>query len=271
MTASLSKPRRPPVRRVRLPQLCTGRSVGFAHTSHHRRVCRVAPSRESAIAPAIPPSTTAVNGTGHRAIVAPAAMHSAPPKLAIVPTRLTPPEVPAGTGSPETIERGLRPASVPISVAQVSAAEFASAPIATAYHECVRVSMYVIAASAYTPPFARTCLASRRSPFSTTAPMRCAFLFSPNLERALAEMKCATRSRPQLHPAASAIAPTIVPASAPLVESAPTRRAPKAKIPAPIRPAVTRMTNSVSCHYLVPETIPGCVSGFQLEGGSSGG
>jgi hypothetical protein len=259
------------MRRVRAPQLCTGRSVGFAHTSHQRRVCRVAPTMESAIAPANPPSTTAANGTGHRASAAPAAMNSAPPRLAIVPIRLTPPEVPAGTGWPETIERGLRPASVPISVAQVSAADAASAPIPTAYHARVCESMYAIAASAYTPPLARTCLASRRSPFSTTAPISRAFLFSPNFESALAVMKCATRRNPQLHPAASAIAPTNVPANAPLVERARTRRAPNANMPAPIRPAITRATKSVSCDYLVPEALSRCVSGLLLEGDSSGG
>ena len=256
-TASLSKPRTPPVRRVWVPQLCTGRSVDFAHTSHQRRVCRVAPSRESATDPANPPSTTAVNGAGQRANAAPAAMNSAPPILASVPITLTPPEVPAGTLRPETIETGLWPVSVPISVAQVSAADAASAPIPTAYHVGVCDSMYAIAASAYTLPLARTCLASRRSPFSTTGPISFAFLLSPRFERALAEMKCATRRIPQLQPAARAIAPTTVPATAPLVERARIRRAPNATMPAPISPAITRATSSVSCDYLVPEANPG--------------
>jgi hypothetical protein len=42
-------------------------------------------------------------------------------------------------------------------------------------------------------------------------------------------------------------------------------------MPAPIRPAIALMTNSVSCSYLVPEVPPGGASGFVLEGGSSGG
>jgi len=33
-------------------------------------------------------------------------------------------------------------------------------------------------------------------------------------------------------------------------------------MPAPIRPAITLAVNSVSCDYLVPETISGCVSRF---------
>ena len=38
-TASLSKPATPPACRVGVPQSCTRRSVGFAHTSHQRRAC----------------------------------------------------------------------------------------------------------------------------------------------------------------------------------------------------------------------------------------
>ncbi len=84
-------------------------------------------------------------------------------------------------------------------------------------------------------------------------------------------MKCVTRRIPQLHPAASAIAPTTVPANAPLVERLRIRRATNANIPAPINPVITLATNSVSCDYLVPEALAGCVSGFLLEGDSSGG
>ena len=115
LTASLSNPTRPPAWRVGVPQLCTSLSVAVAHGSHQRRDWSVAPRSESAIAPATPPSATAVNGTGQLASAATAPMNSAPQTPAAEPTSVIPPEVPGGTLLPEIIEIGSPPSSVPTS------------------------------------------------------------------------------------------------------------------------------------------------------------
>jgi len=63
--------------------------------------------------------------------------------------------VPAGTRFPEIIETGSAAASVPTSVAQVSAADAASAPAAIAYQAGDGSNRCPSAAAAYTPPLAR--------------------------------------------------------------------------------------------------------------------
>jgi hypothetical protein len=224
-TASLSKRATPPACRVAVPQLWTARSVDFAHTSHQRRACNTAPRRESASPPANPPSAAAAKGTGQWASVATAPMNTAPPAPAIVPIRVMPPDVPGGTLLAEIIETGSPPASVPTSVDQVSAADAASAPKPTAYQCGDGKRRYPSAARAYTPPFARTCRASRSPAFCTTGPTSSAFFRSPSFERALAATKCESRRTPQLQPAATASVPKTAAVTAPLVESVPVRRA----------------------------------------------
>jgi hypothetical protein len=63
-------------------------------------------------------------------------------------------------------------ASVPISVAHVSAAEAAIAPAANGNQTGDGLISEPIAAAVNTPPFATTCQASRSPHFSTVAPIR---------------------------------------------------------------------------------------------------
>ena len=69
-------------------------------------------------------------------------------------------------------DRGVPPATVPISVAHVSPAAAASAPSAATSHNGFEVMKPVSAATVKTPPFARTWNASRASVFSTMLPIR---------------------------------------------------------------------------------------------------
>ena len=83
----------------------------------------------------------------------------AAPTLAAVPTRVTPPDEPGAITRPVRIIRGVPPQSVPISVAQVSAAAAAIAPSAATGSRGSPVSAESTSNEAYTPPFAATCLA----------------------------------------------------------------------------------------------------------------
>src|SRR5258706_8185444 len=219
LTASLSNPTRPPAWLVAVPQLWIGCSVKVLHSSHQRRSCTVAPSRESAIAPVTPPIATATNGTGQLASMVTAPTNSAPTTAAAVPAREMPPEVPASTLLPEIMDIGQAATRVPISVAHVSAADAARAPAPIANHTCDGDIRDPSAAPANTPPLANTWPQSRSAPFSTIRRTRSAFLRSPSFESKLAEMNIERRSAPQLHPAAIEIVPTTVAAIAPLVES----------------------------------------------------
>src|SRR5437764_14825058 len=97
---------------------------------------------ESAVAPATPPSAIAAKATGQWAKAATAATNSAPPNPATEPTRVIAPEVPAGTRLPDTIDSASAPKRVPSSVAQVSAADAARAPAASAYQIDEGAMMY---------------------------------------------------------------------------------------------------------------------------------
>src|SRR5262249_11310485 len=135
-TKSLSSPAMPPVTRVDAPQSWRTRSVATPHASHHRRVCAFAPITESASAPTIPPTTAArAVSRDHPMAVETAATNMAPASAPRLPITVTPPDVPTGTARPDRIERGTPPNRVPISVAQVSAAEAASAPAPSAIHQ----------------------------------------------------------------------------------------------------------------------------------------
>jgi hypothetical protein len=87
-------------------------------------------------------------------------MNIAPDTPARVPSIVMPPEVPVGTRCPEVIEIGLALESVPTSVAQVSAADAASAPIPTACQAAEGNARNASAASRNTPPLANTWPAS---------------------------------------------------------------------------------------------------------------
>lgn len=61
-------------------------------------------------------------------------MLRAPASAEMVPSKVTPPDVPGGTRCPDVIVRGADGDSVPISVAQVSAVEADIEPAATGSH-----------------------------------------------------------------------------------------------------------------------------------------
>jgi len=163
------------------------------------------------------------------------------------------PEVPGSTLLPEIMDIGRPATRVPISVAQVSAADAASAPAPIANHVGEAAIRDPNAAPAYTPPFANTCPQSRSAPFSTIRPTRSVFLRSPSFESKLAEMNIERRSAPQLQPAAIEIVPTTEAAIAPLVESILTRCAASPVTTESEAPISAWVSVSVSCNDSVFE------------------
>ena len=99
---------------------------------------------------------------------------SAPAISASVPGNVIPPESPAATGRNVRIERGGRRASVPISVAHVSAVAAAYAPANANAQRTSWVGTQATAHAVATPPLASTCNASRGPalPTSTRARLR---------------------------------------------------------------------------------------------------
>src|SRR5258708_7809750 len=86
-----------------------------------------APTIESMAAPAIPPRTMNGKASGlEPARTATAPTKAAPASAAIHPASVTPPDSPTVIRRQVRIDRGVCPTSVPISVAQVSAADAAS-------------------------------------------------------------------------------------------------------------------------------------------------
>src|SRR4051794_27738600 len=81
---------------------------------------------------------------------------SAPRAAAPVPSQVTPPDVPAGTGLLLVIRRGWRLLNTPISVAHVSAVAVASAAAYTLKTTAVLPKGASKAIKAATPPFAST-------------------------------------------------------------------------------------------------------------------
>src|SRR5687768_2451272 len=161
LTPSLSSHWNPPAGSVFLPHMCRTRSVATAHPSHQLRACTVAPRRESAVVPAIPPATApATAPSGHPLIHASNATNAAPASPPALPSNVTPPDVPVGSGRPVVIDRGELSARVPISVAHVSAAAAARAPAPTTVQAADTWRSDISAAKAKRPPFARTCTAS---------------------------------------------------------------------------------------------------------------
>jgi hypothetical protein len=206
--------------------------------------------------------------TGHLARAAPAAMKSAPPSAASNPDIVTPPEVPAARRLPETIETGSPAARVPISVAHVSAADAASAPIPKAYHAGAGETEWANAASTKRPPLASTCQASLSSFFSSIGVRRRAFLRPPIFDNVVAATKCATSSAPQLHPAITATVPARVAAAAPLADSARALRPASATIPAANTPIAARTPSTIRICYPVSDAkrrraVGSCLKGIR--------
>jgi hypothetical protein len=135
------------------------------------------------------------------------------------------------------MKRGVPPATVPTSVAQVSAAQAASAPIPTTDQSGIGDRRCAAAAALNTPPFANTCNASRSPDFSLIACALPAFRRALHHDNALAGRKNASSRNPHLHPAATVIAPTNVAATAPLGDKARRFLAPSATAPAKMAPA----------------------------------
>ncbi len=137
-------------------------------------------------------------------------MHAAPAMPAVVPARLTPPDVPAGTNRPERMERGDPGESVPTSVDHVSAADVAIAPIPSGIHAGPGAITDPTAAATNTPPLATTCHPSRRPSFVEIGKNRIAFIPPLYRESALAVKNIATSSVAQDQPAMDASAPAMI-------------------------------------------------------------
>ena len=169
-----------------------------------------------------------------------------PPTMASMPSRFTPPDVPGATGRQVRIERGGRDARLPISVAQVSAAEAASAPSAAAVS--VRsaaepgASAAPASAASGEQPAVRQRPGTRRArrPWPRRPPVRCAFSAPRSRESAIDATKYAISSAPHSQPAATAATPTTTAAVAPPKLSACARRAASATVPATSSPASAR-------------------------------
>ncbi len=136
--------------------------------------------------------------------------------------------------------RGGAAARVPTSVPHVSAVAAASPPAPRASHAGEGRRSHSRAAIPKTPPFARTCTASRSFPLAITLAVRCCFVSSPIRDRTAELTKNATRSVPQLQPAAIVIVPRATAAMAPPVPSAPYLRAVTAMAAAIRNPAMVR-------------------------------
>src|SRR5256712_958823 len=125
---------------------------------HRTRPSTVAPRMLSTVIPMNPASQMAAGCVPNHAILNPA-ITAAPTQAAIVPSQVTPPDVPGGTSArvPSTravISRGGVLLSRPISVAHVSAVEAAMAPAKAAWTHGVGETPAQTASSAATVPFA---------------------------------------------------------------------------------------------------------------------
>src|SRR5207247_2424351 len=124
------------------------------------RPSTVAPRMLSTIIPINPASQMAAGCVPNHAILNPA-ITAAPTQAAIVPSQVTPPDVPGGTSARvrstrAVISRGGALLSRPISVAHVSAVDAAMAPANAAWTHEVGETPAQTASSAATAPFAST-------------------------------------------------------------------------------------------------------------------
>src|SRR5581483_253631 len=241
-TPSLVSQRTPPAWAVSAPQLCTNRSVMRLQSGHRRRAWSVAPRTESAVDPTMPPTIAATAAcAGHPSAIAAAPTNTAPATAAKVPGTVTPPDIPAVTGRQVIIDRGSALALVPISVAQVSDVDAASAPAPTACQMVVGQSTNAPAATANHPPFASTCMASRSPPFSAMP-----LASPPRRERSVELRKNAIKRAPQSHPAATDRVPRMIAHMAPSADRDRARRAPMAIASAATRPPAVRTPSALT-------------------------
>src|SRR5947209_7641124 len=261
LTTSFDIPGMPRTSRVRLPQACGSVSQVRSQTSHRRSSCSVAPSSESTVAPAMPaigmmassrmptPNTAgprklmptsepASTYASRRPIGATSPIQSAPPISAAVPAGVIPPDMPVENGRKVTMDRGVCRASVPISVAHVSAVAAAYAPANASAQRRSCANAKPTAHAVATPPFASTCNASRAPclPTSTSARLRA----RPTRDNATDEPKNASKiSVKPAVPAPYVSVPTTNAAIAPDRVSVPARHATNATMPARAAPITT--------------------------------
>src|SRR5581483_812174 len=147
-----------------------------------------------------------------------AATQAEPAALAIDPSAVTPPDMPAATGSNVTIERGRTRDAVPISVPHVSADAAASAPAKAAAERELPPSRQTAA----TPPFASTWRPSRGPALASAIAAR---LRSPPIrERSVHGTKKANSTpAARTPPVPNVSVPVTHAASAPLRVRAPAR------------------------------------------------
>src|SRR5439155_12476424 len=160
LTPSLSSHPHPPVSRTGSWHTVWARSKRASQAGHWYLPWSVAPSSESASMPATPAPVRVANpGATPRGASACAshAITRAPATPPSVPRAVIPPDVPRVTRRPEVMRRGGKGEKAPTSVAHVSAAAAAMAPLAALHAPNS-------AATVATPPLASTCRAVRRGP-----------------------------------------------------------------------------------------------------------
>lgn len=196
---------------------------------------------ESIRDPPNPPAIAAHTASARQpASAARSAMNAAPARDAASPRSVMPPEVPVGTTFMERMLRGFELERAPTSVAHVSAVDAARAAAAAAGDQSECEMSDVMARTANTLPFAKTCAASRPPLLSTTSKSRARLTGPPIRERATALAKKATSRDAQLHPAAVHAVPSTAAAPAPLFERARARYASRAIPAASAIPASVR-------------------------------
>jgi hypothetical protein len=212
-TASLLSQRKPPVKRVVVPQRCLPHSLCTSHRGQWKRPCSLPPMVESNSIPTKPISVPASASDGTPAAQAPVSETNAAPTTAPpAPRVVTPPLVPGTTCRLVQSRRGGTGLSDPTDVAQVSAAAAARLAV-TSQILRGKSSGATTATSAATPPFANTCQASRRSPLRSNSG---ANRLAVSLDIRLLETKKTARTAPPCHPVPNSIkTPMIHPARAP--------------------------------------------------------
>jgi hypothetical protein len=256
-TASLLSQRKPPVKRVVVPQWCLAHSLCTSHRGQWNRPCSLPPMVESNSIPAKPISVPASASHGTPAAQAPVSDTSAAPTTAPpAPAAVTPPLVPGATRRRVQSRRGGTRLSDPIDVAQVSAAAAAKLAV-TSQILRGKSSGAMTAASAATPPFANTCQASRRSPLRSNAS---ANRLAVSFDIRLLETKKTARTAPPCHPAPNNI-------STPMIHAA--RDPPKERVPAchamPDTPALTSAASGNEGGVRGAPPLPAAFPGFAPE------
>ena len=147
--------------------------------SQGRRCCRVAPMTLSARVASSPTRVTKAQAWGvaiqPRAAIS-VAMAAAPTALARLPSRLTAPSVPGGTGLKVVISRVRRPQRLPISLPQVSASlalKLAAKPSSSRGRQGGGTRTLAMASTAPTSAEPQTFSGPRRPPRASARPRAC--------------------------------------------------------------------------------------------------